>query len=68
MTDVQHLSGPAGSEQFEHPWHFQEYVPDVMVCPFSSILQLQGIQLTTAGHEYRKFRLGLFPSSQSGIQ
>jgi hypothetical protein len=29
MTDS--LSGPAGSEQYAHPWLFQKSVPDVMV-------------------------------------
>jgi hypothetical protein len=39
MTDIQYLSGPVGSEQFAHPWLFQEYVPDVMVCPSPSTVQ-----------------------------
>ncbi|PMD27603.1 hypothetical protein NA56DRAFT_589343 [Hyaloscypha hepaticicola] len=31
LADVFFQSGPAGSEQFAHPWLFQDYVPDVMV-------------------------------------
>ncbi|KAH8803904.1 hypothetical protein F5882DRAFT_425342 [Hyaloscypha sp. PMI_1271] len=31
LADVFFQSGPAGSEQFAHSWHFQEYIPDVMV-------------------------------------
>jgi hypothetical protein len=34
MTDAKLASGPAGSEQYAHPWLFQDYVPDVMVRPF----------------------------------
>ncbi|KAL2069198.1 hypothetical protein VTL71DRAFT_15536 [Oculimacula yallundae] len=31
LADVFFQSGPAGSEQFSHPWFFQEYTPDVIV-------------------------------------
>ncbi|TVY68783.1 hypothetical protein LSUE1_G006151 [Lachnellula suecica] len=31
LADVFFQSGPLGTEQYAHPWLFQEYVPDVMV-------------------------------------
>jgi hypothetical protein len=40
MADTKLPSGPAGSEQYAHPWLFQDYVPDDMVYPLSSILSL----------------------------
>jgi hypothetical protein len=53
MTDAKLASGPAGSEQYAHPWLFQDYVPDVMVRPLSSMLQEK--KAKNAGHEYRQF-------------
>ncbi|KAK6586667.1 hypothetical protein PZA11_001724 [Diplocarpon coronariae] len=31
LADVFFQSGPVGSDQYHHPWFFQEYTPDVMV-------------------------------------
>jgi hypothetical protein len=30
------ISGPEGSGYFSHPWMFQTYIPDVMVCIVNS--------------------------------
>ncbi|PVH89051.1 hypothetical protein DL98DRAFT_544096 [Cadophora sp. DSE1049] len=36
LADVFFQSGPAGSEQYTHPWFFQEYIPDVIVMNIGS--------------------------------
>ncbi|KAH6710763.1 hypothetical protein BKA61DRAFT_658609 [Leptodontidium sp. MPI-SDFR-AT-0119] len=36
LADVFFQSGPAGSEQYSHPWFFQEYTPDVIVMNIGS--------------------------------
>ncbi|KAH7336059.1 hypothetical protein BKA65DRAFT_458560 [Rhexocercosporidium sp. MPI-PUGE-AT-0058] len=36
LADVFFQSGPAGSEQYDHPWFFQEYTPDVIVMNIGS--------------------------------
>ncbi|KAH7409521.1 hypothetical protein BKA64DRAFT_570688 [Cadophora sp. MPI-SDFR-AT-0126] len=36
LADVFFQSGPAGSEQYTHPWVFQEYTPDVIVMNIGS--------------------------------
>ncbi|KAI9056185.1 hypothetical protein LZ554_001113 [Drepanopeziza brunnea f. sp. 'monogermtubi'] len=36
LADVFFQSGPAGSEQYNHPWLFQEYTPDVMILNIGS--------------------------------
>ncbi|PBP22147.1 LigA protein [Diplocarpon rosae] len=36
LADVFFQSGPAGSEQYSHPWFFQGYTPDVMVLNIGS--------------------------------
>ncbi|XMA09026.1 hypothetical protein WAI453_001817 [Rhynchosporium graminicola] len=36
LADVFFQCGPAGSEQYSHPWFFQEYTPDVIVLNIGS--------------------------------